>query len=263
MGKRKAQKNIIKIVAMTSMTIFSLMAVFTGTLAWFNANRVINNGGDNFAVKSLNGLLESLSVHELSSFSKNGSGDITAFNFNSAASSTVTMDSNYNPVYDGSTASLNTYSILDQSNPVLLLFHLNEATPANKVKINAIANNGVAYTASQFQSDISATGNPLSWIIKYSSISFASTVNYSITPSSLENEGSFMVLDANQETFSSFAPTQAFFNTVAETRILHVGIVLNYYPEALNYIYTVNLGKDFLSTFESNVGFDCDWVMEI
>ena len=59
-------KNLIRIAAMTSMTIFSLMAVFAGTLAWFNANRVINNGADSMQISSLGGKLKSISFHSLS-----------------------------------------------------------------------------------------------------------------------------------------------------------------------------------------------------
>ncbi|MCR5079567.1 MAG: hypothetical protein K6B65_06615 [Bacilli bacterium] len=50
MKNTQKRKNLLKIAAMTSMTVFSLLAVFTGTMAWFNASRVLNNGANQMEI---------------------------------------------------------------------------------------------------------------------------------------------------------------------------------------------------------------------
>ena len=46
--------------------------------------------------------------------------------------------------------------------------------------------------------------------------------------------------------------------------IKHVALVIDYYPEAIEYIYQTFLGDDTLdNTFEGILHFICDWTMEI
>lgn len=50
MAKRVANKNMIKIIAATSMVVFSLGACFAGTYAWFNMMTTHNSAFDGFSI---------------------------------------------------------------------------------------------------------------------------------------------------------------------------------------------------------------------
>lgn len=56
------KNNKLKIIAATSMTVFSLAVVFVATAAWFCANRIVSNKGDGFKVISYDGLVENISI---------------------------------------------------------------------------------------------------------------------------------------------------------------------------------------------------------
>ena len=52
MKKKLNSKNALKLVAATSMTIFSLLSVFSATAAWFDSQRNLNEGATSFGVAS-------------------------------------------------------------------------------------------------------------------------------------------------------------------------------------------------------------------
>lgn len=64
-----ANKNLIRIVAATSMAVFALFACFSGTVAWFLSQSNLDNSGDNFSVYA------GSSIHLLSAYAVRYDGD--------------------------------------------------------------------------------------------------------------------------------------------------------------------------------------------
>ena len=64
MKARKDNKNL-KIICATSISIFSLLAVFMGTIAWFGANRIVRGANEDINIVSPNGIFKQLTFHKL------------------------------------------------------------------------------------------------------------------------------------------------------------------------------------------------------
>ncbi|MBE6133657.1 MAG: hypothetical protein E7178_03185 [Erysipelotrichaceae bacterium] len=268
MRKVRNNKNL-KIIASISVVLFSLVATFSGAIAWFQAMRNTNNTTDSFKITPRAGLLRTLSIHELvenDAFIYNQTGDIVGYNFNPIAASDITINwgEAVTPQYNVDTPSLGQYSLLQKTNPLLLVFELNNSIASSSVTITATASE--TYNAEQYDTEASGDGNPLSWVVKYSSKAFSkqqlADSDYIITTESLSNEGHFATID-NSGTLSEFNKTQTFYHGNNSTEINYVFVVLDYYEAAMEFFYFANLGKDFISDATKDVPFNIDWTMEI
>lgn len=56
--------SVLKIIALTSVNIFSLFALFLGTMSWFSAMRQSKAAGDGFEVVGYDGLVEKVKIYE-------------------------------------------------------------------------------------------------------------------------------------------------------------------------------------------------------
>ena len=267
---RKIRNNkSLKIIASISVVLFSLVATFSGAIAWFQVMRSTTSNSEGMKVSLSSGVLKSLSFHELDpndGIVTGEDGEVTSYKFSSEAISTIdiTWGDTANPEYNVKTPSLGRYSLLSKTNPLLLVFELNSPTQANVVSIKATA--AQQYTASQYESLANADSNPLSWVVKYSSkvITANSMVasDYTIATNTLSAEDHFATIDAKGN-LSSFSQNKTFYQGNSTTLINYVCIVLDYYAEAMEYFYAVNLGKTFINDFSHDVPFDIDWSMEI
>ena len=59
---KKTRSKNLKIIAATSMAIFSLFACFSAAYAWFVTTRKVDNGADDFQVSDLQTSVKELSV---------------------------------------------------------------------------------------------------------------------------------------------------------------------------------------------------------
>lgn len=265
--KRIRNNKNLKIIASISVVLFSLVTTFSGAIAWFQAMRNSTTGAASMKVTPTNGQLKNLSIYELpqeTGFVNNQEGNLIGYSFNTTATSSIDIDwMAGKPIYDFEAPSLGRYSLLQKTNPILLVFELYELTPANEVTITALAD--AQYEVSQYESAANPTSNPLSWVSKYSSKVFGNTMSSSdfvISIDSLSGEGSFAQVDS-QGTVTSFTRQKTFYHGLDDTLIRYVCIVLDYYEPAMEYFYSVNLGKSFISDFSKDVPFDIDWTMTI
>ena len=107
------------------MALFSLVAVFTATVAWFSANHRANSKGMNVAAKEDNGRLNRIDVYELEAAQYQKEG---YYVFKKDPSSTI---------FGGGTANLvnlGEYEYLNPDHPVLLIFALNGQFTSTKTK---------------------------------------------------------------------------------------------------------------------------------
>ena len=262
--KKSGNKNILKIAALTSMSIFTLFTCFSAAIAWYVGIKNNNESANDMKIENCNGILEKMSIHQLevdNEFIRDSSRSIIGFNFNPTPVSEVTIDwSRGSAIYDATTPSLGQYSLLQKTNPLLLVFEFVDNIQDRDIQIDASCSQ--TYTADQYESMASSTGNPLSWVIKYSHITYTSSVNYSILSSDLTGEGHFAEVD-QEGNLTAFNKDKQFYSGSGTNAIKYVCIVLDYYEDAMTYFYTVNLGKAFLNDIEHDVQFYCDWTMVV
>ena len=262
--KKHGNKNLLKIAALTSMSIFTLFTCFSAAIAWYIGIKNNAESTNDMRIENCNGILEKLSIHQLevdNEFIRDSNQSIIGFNFDPNPASEVTIDwARGSAVYDATTPSLGQYSLLQRTNPLLLVFEFVDDIQERDIQIEASCSR--TYTAEQYESMASSSGNPLSWVIKYSHITYTSSVNYSILSSNLTGEGHFAEID-QEGNLTAFNKDKQFFSGSSTTVTKYVCIVLDYYEEAMSYFYTVNLGKAFLNDIEHDVPFYCDWTMVV
>lgn len=118
----------LKIAAATSGTVFSLVAVFVATFAWFSLNKTVgSNGMTVHANKNVVGRLGKVEIHKCLDII--GSGDAKTYSFKKDADTTLTYDwVNHTTSISGSTApfELGDYTPLETDHPLLMVFVLND-----------------------------------------------------------------------------------------------------------------------------------------
>lgn len=262
----------MKIAAATSVVIFTLLVSFMGAYAWFQSNKMVDDNASSMSITPSNGILKKLSIHELDFDNNNGyvtdatTGRITGYIFNSVAKSEININwrTAGTPSYNINVPSLGQYSVLQKTNPLLLVFELSEPLPSKDVSIVATA--AKQYTPQEYGTASSAETNPLSWVVKYSNKVFTgesmSKVDFTIMKDTLLNEGHFANTNGSG-TVTSFDKTQTFYSGSDTTNITFVCVVLDYFEEAMDYFFSSNIDKEFISDTEHDVPFDVDWTMVI
>ena len=119
---KKLSKKTIKIVAATSMAIFSLLATMTSAYAWFQSTLNQNGNNDNFYIKRLDTPVTSITIHEF--YGETDDENAKSFAFNPVGVSV------YNGTFnDGArVVELNKYVLEKPNHPVLILFKNEEVT---------------------------------------------------------------------------------------------------------------------------------------
>ena len=68
----------------------------------------------------------------------------------------------------------------------------------------------------------------------------------------------------NANDATTFNQTPTIYESLANSTVRYVSIIVDYYSDALDYIYSTYLGNDTLETeFDSHLEFICDWGLEI
>lgn len=252
------------------MSIFTLFSVFSATVAWFEMLKNTDGGASSMGITNKDGALKKITFHDLNTAS---STDTTyVFNAGTNTRGTLTIDwkTGIPTEIDDVSVSLERYEPLNESHPLLLLFEFNSAFHADSLDITAITE-----TESFIGWVNNAQNNPLTSVIKYRSIYFTSnpTTNNTIqfAKSSLSEAGHFVNISYDQEGYpvidenGGFVQTQQLYHRENDqTLISHVGVVLDYYEDAMAYLYALNLGNEIFEADASNedagvVNFVCDW----
>ena len=120
-------KKTLKLVGATSVTLFSLLAVFSSAWAWFSMNTEINGSGMDMHVDRSSGRLSKVYFH---SFNDNNSED-NQFEFNKTPYATYSYDwenGRVSVVNAGSSSDwqLEDYTALNHDHPALMIFEFDE-----------------------------------------------------------------------------------------------------------------------------------------
>lgn len=288
--KKLSQSKSLKIVAATSVALFSLVTVFSATFAWFSMNEQVGNNGQQVTVQPASGYFHKLSIHNVVEhdddnyrFDINPWGTLTIENWNTREIIT-SFDEDADPCFMGS------YDYLEKIHPVLFLFELGDDTVENYTATSQDPINLRASTATDYYlgdittgKTLSATGNPLSSVVRFSSTVFAShgdlediiteggvektdaetgvkTIydTYDFSTDILANSGSFTQFN-DSGSYDSFNQEPVIYSSTTAT-VKYIAVVFDYYELAMETIYGAFLGDEIL---EDTLGFVCDWTMVI
>lgn len=287
------RKNVLKIAAMTSMAVFVLFSVFSGTAAWFGMNQKISSDGTNMQVGDRGNKFSKMSLHPIVKINLDASNNPTSFVFDKSYTSASITAAQLENGTGSISFEMDRYTLLRTRNPMLALIELKEATTVTAdlpFRVSFSLSERSIYVGSRTASEVSAmidssTDLPLSSVIKFSGgyltgsdledndgstaiedISQTGSMPYDIDPS--KTSTSQYILDA-PTSYSSFvtftngnpvmasqdAFSNAFAGSVGEI-VKYVYFIFDYNETSLDYIYNKFLGESFL---EDDLHFSCDW----
>ena len=237
----------------TVMCLFSLFSVFSATYAWFASNLNTPVSGMSVRVKVIETDFAQMTVHRCDLSASTS----TVLHFYSEPSVTI---SGYGNVEQVAGLDIDNYSELNKTQPVLLLFTLNADTYEDDVTITATAEN------ENFVSRITPENIgefPFSSAVKFKSASYTgnSFPFNNVVVNDLSSPTSFVTIGQGSATYNRYIQP---FNGTAHTVINYIAIIIDYYPEAIQYIFSQSLGFEVYAADNDNaVDFYCDWTLEI
>ena len=261
----KKKQTTLKIVAATSMTIFSLFALFIGTFAWFSINNNTNVDGDG-GMKVENHLksFQRMEIYSGEYVTKSGTD---YYRFEPTPDATVTIS------YDGSAVGsfvMAEYTAFDRHHPIMFVLSFDNslssidvtATTPTSYFVGDVAHNGL----SQFVGETSK--RPLSSFVHTYAFGYennlpaptnVSGTNYyyyeeSVVEGCATNGGSFVTLSGSSFTYN----TTCSFAHLSGVSYKKIVIILDYYQDAIEYIVSAYL-KDLTSTIDLM----CDWTLSV
>ena len=301
------------------MAIFSLLACFSATYAWFTALREENKTTNDFSVTVKTGKLKNIYFHQVSSTVLDPTTlKPTSYTFDEEYVGKITYDwTNNKAVYsDDTSIVLPDYTPLDPAHPLLMVFELDQVyslAEAGAILISAEAEfggflgarntsstpvynlkgNGVYYSEPN-SSDSSKTDYyyALSSVVNFYCTDTSSElynksgdvnttlINPTYLVSDLRNRDqsiaakeanpdaivpdlSFTSID-NSDDSTSFKQNPSIYTSLQNTSVKYISIIVDYYADAVEYIYSTYLGNETLETeFGSHLDFLCDWGLEV
>jgi len=317
--KKGISKTNLKIIAATAMSIFTLFAATVGAFAWFTGKIQEANQADEFSVMVNNGRLKNIYFHKSTSKTIDDvTRKPTAYTFANNYCGKISYDwQNDVATYSGDTkVVMEDYSPLDFSQPILLVFELQDAyelTYDGEISIDArtevqgflgarndenapvyeLKTNGYYYTEPNPEDSSKtdyyyALSSVVDFLCNDSSNELynknngenTTLINTTYQVSNLrtreqskaakEADPDAVVPDLcfasinNETDETSFKQDPSLYKSRANTTVRYISIIVDYYSDALDYIYSTFLGDDTLETdFDSHLEFLCDWGLEI
>lgn len=259
----------LKIIAATTMAIFTLGAVFVGCYAWFDVFYSAHQNASEMDVKALSRNLSSLKIYELvdgdnnAKFVHDGNGAVTGYNFKSTATLTYTVSPETGAVTSsGSSVAMGVYDMLNPTHPLLFLFTLVGDSPASAITIQGSTESTFMGTMNADGSPVTplaASGNLMSSVIQGRSMASASWSSYTVSISSLSAPVAFAELTSDGADLAQWHSDVTFYQGVGNTSIRYVAVVIDYQPRVMDLLYTINLGNPVIDNADTILYFLCDW----
>ena len=276
--KKAGIKSPLKILAATSVTIFSLLSVFTSTAAWFDSQRNLKNGANEMAVSSYHDL-ESLAIYRPTL----GGASATSYQFKSTPDAIVHINENMTTSINMGEDE-NPYSPLEPFRPLLFVATYRNAvnTADGPVRVKAIDADPYIVKIDGYDDthDIDPSNDPvktypLSSIVEFKAKYFSTVADFN-TAFGIESEGdgpSIARSSLTSWTKSQFIQVTQSYGTETvtpndECQILRVtsgsvkiiAFIMEYNVDSINFISSHYMGKEFMN---EDIHFACDWTLEI
>jgi|GEM_PF-2155540 len=288
---KRVLRSPLKLLAATSVAIFSLLAVFTSTAAWFDSQRSLNNGANQMEI-NVAGPLEKIDVYRAETANVDGyefastpiqeilvsdwiGGDAVFGYKNSGDSSYHTYDDSkdaltMNPsvLVDGEPFA-DPFSPLSPYHPLMMVFTYRETIDASEERVKIYAetdHNFIEDSIAPAPSNellagegIKADGNPLSSFIRTYSKGYDENTNvpFTYTAQALKDnsmqKSSFVTIQEEQTPVFNNEPT--LFATQTGS-VKKVAVIFEYYIDAVEYVYSNNIGNPIIDDVIYAI---CDW----
>lgn len=313
---RLLKNNKLKILAATSVTIFSLLVLFVGTFAWFESQLNQNRDADEFNVTTIDGKLKNIYFHNVESVVMNHTTEKpVSFTFEDEYCGMISYNWETNTAtYDGDTSiSLPEYNPLEHDHPLLMVFEFDDVytssidgdifirattdvegylgeRDANSAPVYNLLGNGIYHseTVGTETSYYYALSSVVNFYCTHSASELYNktgetnttlinpTFNYADLQTreqsieALEDDEDAVVPDLcftsinNSNDTSSFNQNPTLFTSNVGDSIKYICVIVDYYSDAIEYIYSTYLGNDILEyTFHNELHYLCDWGLEV
>lgn len=297
---KKNQNLNLKYVCAIAMSLFSLVALFVGTFAWFQSCRTQLTEADNYVVDTIVGKFSKVTFHQLESKQVNSNPNLTQFHFSKTAVGTIAYDwstNTFNPEGISTIELGNTnspYTPLDPEHPLLLLIELTQeynTTNDGLVTISAHSSSTSFLGARDENGDpinvlsdgeglVSGTinSNPLyalSSAVQFYTQPFSHDDYLDLTDSNkttldfvlgntTKPTNNFVKIFDNEEDETAFYQDIVIYETPSNLKVQYLAIIIDYFPDAIEYIYSTYLGDSTLEDlYDYDFKYICDWSMEV
>lgn len=256
------------IVASTGVAIFTLAATFSGTFAWFQATRTGSTNANEFRINNIGDCVAAIEFHQFDSIQTiNG---VDYFAFNSSQSGSVTINNNQAIYTIQGGLEMEEYSTDDPHHPILILLTIKDSGNATIRARRSNNNVDYDYMASEEYELEERENNTLSSVVEFFAFTYATegetslasrTRNgyYTLPVSDFERDTedakAFAEFDDDGDYSGNFRSQVAIYNGPT-AGYSYIGIVIDYFAESLEYIFSYFLGNDLLS---DGLSFTCDW----
>lgn len=260
------KNNKLKIIAATSMSVFSLAVVFVATAAWFSANRNAGSKGDGFEVVSYDGLVMNISLYRQTEYSSSNVNSTYTYGQKIV---NIDVDNSGKLHYtkpNDNDKMMDPYDGFFYQTPisVLVLIKINTAVAkshSDGIQITPISTK----TTNELKSNaerLKSTGNSLSNILQFSYIDIANKTdsNFSFSTSKFILDGSNRKLESFMTTSSGDNGTVADYkSTLSGNRyeydsykdqsedFFYIGCIFEYNTTNIEYIYSINIANDAIN----------------
>ena len=287
--QKKGKKNI-KIIGATSIALFSLVSVFTATIAWFALNHEVDSNGLKIKATINGPAFSSVQVHLLDK-NKTSTEYVLRFDSNPA----VIFDEEGTIVSGNGNVKILDYGDLNQTTPVLLLFKLgvddtnSSSAPLGVKESELLLTATTSYeTAINQVTEANKDSFPLSHAIYFRSGTFTNDVfDYDVVVKDdptlnsdvvgLTQETKFVNINSANVSSPLSLPSSSInvYKGTSTTIVKYLAVVMDYYVPAVEALMSANLGNTHISSpyvnesthegsrIPNRIGFVCDWIMEL
>lgn len=253
----------LKIIAMTSMAVFSLAAVFVSTAAWFTVMRQVKTGGDGFLASKIAPVVQKVEIYEKATASVQKDSEQNPYIYNSTprlsyiyGSDQVRTEGSQDPIGIG------TYSILEDTKSLLFLFYLDtsktEELKTSQLNVKTSTENDKSLYAVDSAThkvkrplSTNRNENDLSSIVSFSSFtatdqSIMTKVNqtYVVDKAKIakDNKDRTFVNSSSYTYSSSISLTDTDLSSVSK-----IGVIVEYSTNLIEHLYSINLGSEVMN----------------
>lgn len=233
-----------KIFAATGMALFSLVAVFTATIAWFASNDTVDSSGITVKAMSPGITLSNIEIHRCIA-NQCTDNQLVFYEDHTSFSSDGTPES---------ILTFNDYGDFVNSDPILILFNFGTEM---SVKITSSTSSN---TFGQRIKTNNKDNYPLSNAISFKSSTNVSLVDNKYVVTSLSSASSFVNSFPSSSNSTATKPlTQniTIYNG-GSVSVAQVGVIIDYYSEAVNFLRDYRFDEGI-----AKVTFKCDFSMVV
>lgn len=236
------------------MTLFSLLTVFSATFAWFALNQKVDSTGMMVRIKDQGKIMSGFTVHRC----RLNESSATVLKFYETPMIKVNSDGT---VVSGDDADIDDFASLSQSQPTLLLFTFAPDTQASAINIKAKTETSMTlpYVTSE-----NVNHFPFSYSVCFKS-GLVTTANFpfdNVTIASLSQSAQFVTIDNNHAITGLNQDIDIFVGSGNDV-VTYVAVVMDYLPDAIEYIISLNIDSVDIPENNNRIDFYCDWIMEL